>query len=479
MYTKLSVLKGHGLSPIRRLIHKGSASLGRGSASSIAILGSSVPWDQMLPPPPPEAAAAAAAPRKKVLHDSGARHQALSIHRPQAIDPSASSPEPSFYSEEVDNYASKCTHPITLQSLLTMCEAPLTTEKLLQNAQYLSYERPVRYAKRVKLFQHLPFIVNTNPYIHDVYVKYFRNFEESHNHPMVRNWDDQRGFIQMLIRHSDTLKHIMPQIARGFYETRMYFGAKERKLFLDQLITMRIGLRLLTSQHVAMYNKYLATTGQSTADAADPTDQADCDRFTGIVDNNIVLCDFVHTCAQGVQALCEMALGDAPAFVIDGDTRAAFRYIPSHLEYMVIELLKNAFRSSLLQGADSAQETSPPPVLITVSRGNGKVAIRIRDRGGGIPRRIHSKVFDYSFTTAKQSNAAAGNDQSDPTTDAFDSAPEGQGPFAGLGFGLPMTKIYAEFFGGSLHLISLEEYGCDVFLELPSIKADHGPQIHI
>ncbi|KAJ1664967.1 hypothetical protein IW140_002766 [Coemansia sp. RSA 1813] len=473
MYTSLSALNRHRALPIhaRRLFHKGATTRIRGTTSSIAILGSPVPWDQ---PPTPRKTVK----NKKTSH-GGSRSQALSVHHP--IEHDSSAPEPSFYSEEIDDYASKRTHRITLQSLLTMCEPPLTREKLLKNAQYLSYERPVRYAKRVKLFQRLPFIVNTNPFIHDVYLKYYCNFEESHNYPLVKTPEDQAGFIQMLIRHSDSLKHIMPQIARGFYETRLYFGPKERKLFLDQLITMRIGLRLLTSQHIALYNKYLAATGQPSED--DPTDQADCDRFTGIVDDSIVLGNFVQMCAQGVQALCEMALGDAPSFVIDGDTKAVFRYVPSHLEYMVIELLKNAFRSSLLQADDSASDRNEiPPVLITVSRGNGKVAIRIRDRGGGIPRRIHSKVFDYSFTTAKHHNSmddTAGEEQGDPTTAAFDSAPEGQGPFAGLGFGLPMTKIYAEYFGGSLHLISLEEYGCDVFLELPSIKADHAPQIHI
>ncbi|KAJ2551857.1 hypothetical protein EV175_003532 [Coemansia sp. RSA 1933] len=355
-----------------------------------------------------------------------------------------------------------------------MSEPPVTQAKLVQSARYLGYERPVRYAKRVKLFQQLPFIVNTNPHIHSVYLQYFRNFEESRHHAQQQaqqqqqTWEQQQQeFIRMLARHSDTLKHIMPGIARGFYETRMYFGPRERKQFLDQLITMRIGLRLLTSQHLALYSRYRDTVDDPVAD------QADCDRFGGIVDSNgIDLKQFVHTCAQGVQAMCEMALGDVPRFIIDGDAGgAAFRYVPSHLEYMVIELLKNAFRASLNHQPEG--NSPPPPVLITVSHGCGKVAIRIRDRGGGIPRRIHARVFDYSFTTEE-----AAGDQGDPTA-TLAAVSDGHGPFAGLGFGLPMTKIYAEYFGGSLHLISLEDYGCDVFLELPSIEPAHASQIHI
>jgi hypothetical protein len=43
------------------------------------------------------------------------------------------------------------------------------------------------------------------------------------------------------------------------------------------------------------------------------------------------------------------------------------------------------------------------------------------------------------------------------------------GPMAGLGYGLPMARIYAQWAGGSLDLVSLPEYGCDLFLRLPHI----------
>ncbi|KAI9501396.1 branched-chain alpha-ketoacid dehydrogenase [Coemansia spiralis] len=327
-----------------------------------------------------------------------------------------------------------------------MCEPPLTREKLLQNARYLCRERPIRYAKRVKLFQRLPFIVNSNPFINEVYRMYYRNFEESRGFPMVETLEDHEAFIQMLTRHSDTLKHIMPQIARGFFETRMYFGTRARQTFLDQLISMRISLRLLTSQHIALHNGYTNGACHSVID-------------------RIVLGDTVRACAQGVQTMCEMSYDSAPDFEVDGDA-AAFHYIEPHLEYMVVELLKNAFRSSLQAGQDG----EIPRVLITVSKGNGKVAIRIRDHGGGIPRRIHDKIFDYAFTTVEHQDSA------DPAASETRAA---EPPFAGLGFGLPMTKLYAEYFGGSLHIVSLEGYGCDAFLELPSIKVDRVPAITI
>ncbi|KAJ2722716.1 hypothetical protein GGI07_003122 [Coemansia sp. Benny D115] len=142
---------------------------------------------------------------------------------------------------------------------------------------------------------------------------------------------------------------------------------------------------------------------------------------------------------------------------------------------MLVELLKNAFHATLR----NTKEFDPlPPVQITVSQGNGHVAIRIRDRGGGIPQSIHARVFDYSFTTVKPQSDGGMEDEA--VGDAACANPIAQSsPVSGLGFGLPMAKIYAEYFNGSVNLISMEGYGCDAFLELPSIEPDGAPGIQI
>ena len=39
-------------------------------------------------------------------------------------------------------------------------------------------------------------------------------------------------------------------------------------------------------------------------------------------------------------------------------------------------------------------------------------------------------------------------------------------PMAGLGFGLPLSRQYADYFGGAMDLYSIEGYGTDVILKL-------------
>ena len=41
-------------------------------------------------------------------------------------------------------------------------------------------------------------------------------------------------------------------------------------------------------------------------------------------------------------------------------------------------------------------------------------------------------------------------------------------------FGLPLARMYARYFGGSMTLLSLNGYGCDVFLKLKHIDESLG-----
>ena len=55
-----------------------------------------------------------------------------------------------------------------------------------------------------------------------------------------------------------------------------------------------------------------------------------------------------------------------------------------------------------------------------------------------------------------------------------DAADAGRRRFrmSGLGFGLPLSRVYARYFDGDLHLKTLPGYGVDAFLMLKRLK-DH------
>ena len=96
---------------------------------------------------------------------------------------------------------------------------------------------------------------------------------------------------------------------------------------------------------------------------------------------------------------------------------------------------------------------------------------RFSDRGGGIPHSMISQVSQYHFSTAgatrdtdaRIDGGLLGNMMKEPVFE----------PFYGFGFGLPTTRAYAEYLGGSLEYISMQGIGSDVYLRLKHINGPH------
>ena len=128
-------------------------------------------------------------------------------------------------------------------------------------------------------------------------------------------------------------------------------------------------------------------------------------------------------------------------------------YIPSHLKHMLFELLKNSFRAVVERyGADA---DNYPPILVVIADGMDDITIKISDEGGGFCKRDLSKIWTYMYTTAADRITSEDLERSD-----FGA------PLAGLGYGLPLSRCYARYFGGDISVISMQGYGTDAFLYL-------------
>ena len=68
------------------------------------------------------------------------------------------------------------------------------------------------------------------------------------------------------------------------------------------------------------------------------------------------------------------------------------------------------------------------------------------DQGGGIPVDALEKVWTYLYTTANT-----------PFLDPKFSQNDYTAPMAGFGYGLPISRLYARYFGGNLKLESFPE----------------------
>jgi pyruvate dehydrogenase kinase 2/3/4 len=156
-------------------------------------------------------------------------------------------------------------------------------------------------------------------------------------------------------------------------------------------------------------------------------------------------------------------------------------YIPSHLYYILFELIKNSMRATAehhkaLRNEDDLEDLPPVIIIIGSSGRSEDVSIKVSDQGGGIPRSYIKRAFNYLFTTAPpafQQEMVTGEDMQ--SSGRFS-------PLAGLGYGLPVARQYARYFGGGLKIMSVEGYGTDAYIYLnrfgnaSSIWHTYGPK---
>ena len=112
-----------------------------------------------------------------------------------------------------------------------------------------------------------------------------------------------------------------------------------------------------------------------------------------------------------------------------------------------------------------------------VCKGKEDVTIKISDKGGGIPRSLKKNIFEYLYTTAPSpllTNSAEIEDVASLMAGGGGGGMSGMAsaPLAGLGYGLPLSRLYARYFDGDLQIYSAEGYGTDAVIYLHALAGE-------
>lgn len=223
--------------------------------------------------------------------------------------------------------------------------------------------------------------------------------------------------------------------------------------------------------------------------------------FVGEVFLRCNAAEVIERCGKEVQELAHSAYGSntiLPEIRISGHEQATFPYILSHLEYIVGELLRNSVQAVV---ECPVHTSSPPPIEVTICEAPQHVIIRVSDQGGGIPREILPYLWSFSkgprshqrlenlthvpkmaatlqelrvptssrSTTSPNASPLPSQSQGKPSHDSSLSSLSSRPPNLRLGMGLPLSRIYAEYWAGSLELQSLRGYGVDAFLQISKL----------
>ncbi|RDY04355.1 [Pyruvate dehydrogenase (acetyl-transferring)] kinase, mitochondrial, partial [Mucuna pruriens] len=339
--------------------------------------------------------------------------------------------------KEVKKWGCLKQNGVSLRYMMEFGSAP-THKNLLISAQFLHKELAIRIARRAIELHTLPHDLSQAPPVLKVRDWYLDSFRDIRSFPEIKDMNDEKEFTEMIkaikVRHNN----VVPTMAQGVQQLKIVSKyPDEIDEFLDRFYMSRIGIRMLIGQHVELHN---------------PNPAPNC---VGYIHTKLSPMDVARNASEDARAMCYRQYGSAPDVNIYGDPDFTFPYVPPHLHLMVFELVKNSLRAVKECFMDT--DKVAPPIRIIIADGAEDVTIKVSDEGGGIARSGLPKIFTYLYSTAKSPLNV--HESSDPRI--ADNV-----TMAGNGYGLPICRLYARYFGGDLQVISMEGYGTDAYLHL-------------
>ncbi|XP_077813330.1 pyruvate dehydrogenase (acetyl-transferring) kinase isozyme 1, mitochondrial isoform X8 [Macaca mulatta] len=319
---------------------------------------------------------------------------------------------------QVDFYARFSPSPLSMKQFLDFGSVN-ACEKT--SFMFLRQELPVRLANIMKEISLLPDNLLRTPSVQLVQSWYIQSLQELLDFK-DKSAEDAKAiydFTDTVIRIRNRHNDVIPTMAQGVIEYKESFGvdpvtSQNVQYFLDRFYMSRISIRMLLNQHYGYENARR-------------------------------LCDLYYINSP------ELELGELNAKSPGQPIQVV--YVPSHLYHMVFELFKNAMRATMEHHANRGVY---PPIQVHVTLGNEDLTVKMSDRGGGVPLRKIDRLFNYMYSTAPR-----------PRVETSRAV-----PLAGFGYGLPISRLYAQYFQGDLKLYSLEGYGTDAVIYIKALSTD-------
>ncbi|EGZ16889.1 hypothetical protein PHYSODRAFT_314481 [Phytophthora sojae] len=374
--------------------------------------------------------------------------------------------------------------PLSLQQMRTFADGGAKLR--IVSAKFLHKELQSRFARAIVELSELPLGLSDTTSIRDAIDVYRRELNWINTTKPPSTIAEDRQFTETLRQAKARGSNLVPLICYGLQQLKatdlghsalqMQSAQEDIKDRLNKFFLGRIGIRMLIGQHVESLESpggrvHLVNVEEIVREA--------CDRAT---------------------QLCVQYCGEAPPVEIHATASAStpLMYVRSHLHHMVFELVKNAMRATVehhkklthkapgavnhfkqVMNPDSPSlgfflpsvndvsgvkifpdvskyklEKGLPPVEIVICVGSEDLTIKVSDEGGGVPRSRWNKLWHYDYTTSRPC----------PPIDSNNYHSYRQ-HFSGGGYGLPMARLFARYFGGEVTFSSLEGSGSTGFIQ--------------
>lgn len=290
-------------------------------------------------------------------------------------------------------------------------------------------------------------------------------------------------------RHDATVATMAQGVQEWKNKNQTVMVNSQIQTFLDRFYMSRIGIRMLIGQHIALNMAQNSPTKQrlsSLINGSQGTTKKPRSNYVGVICTDCNVGEIAEDAIETAKYICEEYYGlfEAPEIqLIAPQQDINFMYVPGHLIHMLFETLKNSLRATIEFHTPKLKQKmideDPnlkfdeidindlkfPPIKVIILEGTEDIAIKISDEGGGIPRSSLPLIWTYLYTTVNET----------PKLEPEYDQTSFKAPMAGFGYGLPISRLYAQYFGGDLKLISMEGYGTDVYLHLNRLSSSNEP----
>jgi len=280
------------------------------------------------------------------------------------------------------------------------------------------------------------------------------NFESKE--PNTKNISEA---VELLIERKARHKDTVPNMASACMAMKDKYGVsldeedcaltKSVQYCLDRLYISRISLNMLTNQHLMVHGYKKPVKDQ-----------------IGVIDPRTDLEEVVRHAYSNARFLCEQCYINAPKLELkthnltDPTDSVSVVHVPSHIYHMSFEVMKNAMQATVNNNWDKLDEL--PPIKALICQSDNDITIKISDLGGGVDRSTAEKMFKYLYTTSPKASL---------TKESV--------PLSGLGYGLPLARLYARYFQGDIKAASYENHGTDIYIYLRALAKESIEQLPI
>lgn len=331
-----------------------------------------------------------------------------------------------------------------------------TTNKLSKqnmiklSSLHLYKEIPIRFAHRIQDLNLFPYGLSHNHNVNIIRDWYLTSFEELVKDPEPKTQEEIEKFSvkikEIYSRHSPTIL----TLTKGLFELKENGliadkDDKQVQIFLDRFYSSRTEIRILIEHYLALFNNYDNYDNHKNYNNCDINLQKPT--HIGIINFNSDISNILDKAISNINFILERTnynvnLED----IVKISGNAKLTTIDNYLYYILFEIIKNSTQAIITSSNTNKQ------IQIKIIDLEDYVLVKIKDNGVGIIEEDLNKIWLYSYSTnpIKPQKIIEQEDFSN------------ESPLSGFGYGLPISKIYLNFFSSMIQIDSVYQKSTNV-----------------